>query len=97
MREEGGEVRGEEGEEEEGEVRLEEEEGLQGGGRSVQGGLLRGREAWRGVVEPLVLCERVVLVKFLRLDGALRERLGEVDAGYFFDWLEDDARDQGAC
>ena len=97
MREERGEVRGEEGEDEEGEVRLEEEERLQGGRRGVQRVLLRGREARRGAVAPLVLCERVVRVGFLWLDGAFRERLGEVDAGYFFDGLEDDARYQGAC
>ena len=50
-----------------------------------------------GVVEPLMLREGVVYFGFVRLDSAFRERLGEVDPGDFFDWLEDDARYKGAC
>jgi hypothetical protein len=44
-----------------------------------------------------MLCEGVVHFGFLRLDGAFRERLGEIDPGDFFDRLEDDTRYQGAC
>jgi hypothetical protein len=49
------------------------------------------------VIEQLVLCEGVVPLGFLRLDGTFRERLGEVDPGDFFDRLEDDTCDEGTC